>query len=507
VALIRRSVTALSLVIALGGCYNAAHHAIAQSVEGSFKELHIGDSLNAERELSRELLKRELEAVARQQEANRDLALAEAIDSDWDTFRQSIHDRAKELFGDRVALADLGAAAGAIEEWKDQQEELKRREKRLREELSAEVTCPLPSGMKRPAGAGMQALLEGYENACRQTTEAMTKVRAAGGDLAEIRERIRKQEDEIQSWQEKSRVAKERYLAAVRDYERKVYASRTAAGELERRRTAIEAALAQMHAAGPIGQLEEIEARHVRIQALMKDRKDKGSRPEGPETVAEVVAGSVLTVPLIQSSQGPALLELEAQRLQSDRAAAHARRLSAETRLKLLYAERDALFSGVLRLSEASAAAEKASTLQGPPAAAPPAKEPRRKPAPPEPPAATAASKCVEGSLTVARNFAQSTGPCRVAIARALIGYSELWTMGRIPAAQARWMALGVLHEQTIDESIATLEQWENVLETPISQLVQYHASGVKPDTLAQLMFQAAQALAVGAIAASVAAP
>jgi hypothetical protein len=94
-----------------------------------------------------------------------------------------------------------------------------------------------------------------------------------------------------------------------------------------------------------------------------------------------------------------------------------------------------------------------------------------------------------------------------VAIAKALMGYSDLWTVGRIPAAQAKWVALGVAHDQGIDESIATLEQWENVLATPISQLVTVHASGVKPDAIAQLMLQAAQALGVAAIAAGVAVP
>jgi hypothetical protein len=522
VALIQHSVAALLLMLALGGCYNASNHKLAQSVQESFKGLRVSARLNAEKERSKEFLKQEIEVVQRQQVANRDLALAEAIDSDWTGFRDSIHDRAKELLGNRLKLADLRPAADAIFTLNEQRKELGRREKQMAEELSIVASCPLPVGLKLPADTRAREVYAGYEKACREYLDHVKKVSISGGDLAEVRNRIDLQEGEIKAWEENSAAAMRKYVAAVRDYETHRATQQATAGALKTRRALIQSALVELNDAGPIGQAAAMAERYSQVQALIEQKRridapDAGPK-SGPVTVPEILSTSILTIAQIQSSQGLSLLELEGERLRVERMAAQGKQRSAERRLRLLYAEQQALFAAVFELSEAFTAIEVAIGAQAIgsapspagaalPTAQPPKAAPRTKAAVRASPVPPAAPKCIDSALSVAENFVKASGACKRAIAQALIRYSNVWTVGRNPAAQARWMSLGAIHEEAIDESLAALRQWENVLAFPISQLVVYHGSGIKTDTLVQLVLQAAQALSVAVIAAGVTVP
>ena len=53
---------------------------------------------------------------------------------------------------------------------------------------------------------------------------------------------------------------------------------------------------------------------------------------------------------------------------------------------------------------------------------------------------------------------------------------------------EIHYMMIGVRHEAVVDNSENALGQFENLVAVPLSQLVAYHGSGIKPEQIGNLI-------------------
>lgn len=84
--------------------------------------------------------------------------------------------------------------------------------------------------------------------------------------------------------------------------------------------------------------------------------------------------------------------------------------------------------------------------------------------------------------------------------ADALACIAESWSVGRTPAEEIDFLIFGIDHRVALENSSAAFAQWSNLIGVPLSQLVAYHESGIKPEDLANLI----NAAGLSAIAARV---
>jgi len=534
-----------ALVALASGCsahvHDPADQALAEAAVRDFREARLGAGMRAERETSRALLLEELAAVRADGVARRDRALAEilAAEEGFVVLRGLIDDRARELVGgDREALRLFARKARAFE----------RAEAALAAALSIyrsgapalveegaavpELGCPLPEGAAY--GDALTPLVEGYARACKDVSAAREELKKAApaGEMAQLLETVDKERAE-----DEANVARAESL--LRDYEKasKSYLDaarpgpvQVAALEVEARLQLTFRALDALDKAGPRGRLLALEERYRRITWLASSAA--GSEQAGAsggdtaQAVAQLFAARIIEIERARAGEALPLLLLEADRLRITLEAEQRAERRRKARRGLHLAERDAAFTEARALVlalEALDSLDKLAAAPGAAAAAAPAEKPAaaaananarrppivrnpagKNPAPPAaaPPAPAPRARCTIKDR-VDESFAKSDAVCREPIALALIHYAIAWTAGRIPAENARWIARGVMHEEAIDASETALALWQGMLAVPLEEIARYHASGVVPAQVAQIVVTA---LGLGAIAVGVAA-
>ncbi len=89
---------------------------------------------------------------------------------------------------------------------------------------------------------------------------------------------------------------------------------------------------------------------------------------------------------------------------------------------------------------------------------------------------------------------------CREKVFKLLAAYSNAWTFGRVPQEQSDYRLIALHHEAALDSSEIAFARWENLLGVPIDQLVALHNTGIRPETVSNIV----NALGMGAIAVGV---
>lgn len=92
-------------------------------------------------------------------------------------------------------------------------------------------------------------------------------------------------------------------------------------------------------------------------------------------------------------------------------------------------------------------------------------------------------------SATVADALGSS---CGRGVGSAILHYANAFTIGINPARAAQLRYIGAIDSGALAQSAAVMQAWDNVLGVPIDLLAKYHAGGVKPEVIAQLIVQAA---------------
>lgn len=71
---------------------------------------------------------------------------------------------------------------------------------------------------------------------------------------------------------------------------------------------------------------------------------------------------------------------------------------------------------------------------------------------------------------------------------RALALYANSIAVARTAQEEADYRLIALDHDQAVDSSEAAIHMWNALIATPVNQLAAYHASGIKPEQLAQLL-------------------
>ena len=85
------------------------------------------------------------------------------------------------------------------------------------------------------------------------------------------------------------------------------------------------------------------------------------------------------------------------------------------------------------------------------------------------------------------------------AIVSALFDYAISWTAARVPQEEIEYKIIALRHEAALDASDFALQRWNNLIGIPLKQLEAYHAAGIKPETVANLLSAAGITAAIGA--------
>jgi hypothetical protein len=81
---------------------------------------------------------------------------------------------------------------------------------------------------------------------------------------------------------------------------------------------------------------------------------------------------------------------------------------------------------------------------------------------------------------------------CGVGVASAILEYANAFTIGFNPARAAQLRYIGAIDSGSLAQAAAVMQAWDDVLGVPIDLLARYHAGGIKPAELAQLIVQGA---------------
>jgi hypothetical protein len=98
---------------------------------------------------------------------------------------------------------------------------------------------------------------------------------------------------------------------------------------------------------------------------------------------------------------------------------------------------------------------------------------------------------------SLAVTFSKTAPDVREDVSRALILYGDSWTVCRTKEEELDYRLIANQHDAAIDATEAAYLQWNNCIGVPLAQLEAYHASGIKPEDIANLI-QAAGFAAVG---------
>jgi hypothetical protein len=506
-------------LLASAGChlYDAGNHAAAQSAQTSFRDAKIAASLDAERALSREMSKAELAAARADVEARRDQSLVQILDAPWSEFAGQVNAQTARLTGqtDPVKGLDevtkLTKASAALQA---AQENLASDERKYRvhvastpgaARLSCPATEPTPAASLPTTSAVTRLLVANYAASCNAFVQKQKDYAQAigglGGAIGQVHKELSTERARLQTWKSSRDALDAKYRAALKAYEdAKIARVPAAAADLAAKLKSAQDALQDLTKAAkgapalpgnPAARLAELDARYDGVvKAVTRMTSDVASKDPG----AEVFVSTTLKMSHLQSDEALPALLLEAERLRGQRETAAASLEHAERRTQLLQLQHDALLD---ELQELKAAREALPAAPNAPAApAPPPPSPG-KPKPEKP--VRPASECMTASATVIESHRKGDPACRERIATALLHYANSFTAGEVRVVEARRMQDANLHDEAIDHSAAAMREWEALLSIPVEEVVEYHATGVKPEDLARILVEAAGLTVIGA--------
>jgi hypothetical protein len=84
------------------------------------------------------------------------------------------------------------------------------------------------------------------------------------------------------------------------------------------------------------------------------------------------------------------------------------------------------------------------------------------------------------------------TSHCGRGVAASMLHYANAFTIGLTPARAAQLRYIGAIDAGSLAQTAAVMKAWDDVLGIPIDLLARYHAGGIKPEAMAELIIQAA---------------
>lgn len=495
----------LGVLLFASGCYHAANDELAQRTLAAFREAKTSSGIDAERELSKQLLEAELASTRGLVEANRDADVAKMLMSPWappsdesciwSTARPCqcisfqcvfIDSRLVRLAGttsgatESSALLAYGTLRGASIVPK-QQANLDAAESMYHQQFAGRtgavtLACALDSDTKVPVPAegGTHAeYVTMYNDACADLRAAVHKRRAAlaqsGGLIGASFRFIERRHQEVLTANEKGARLNEAYLAAVTAQGNAASAKGNLATALAALKTAqqkVSDAIAQAPEVADLQKnrlkLAELQLRYDEATKVL-DRLITGEPAK--ESVGETVLGTMLVLEKIQGEQDLPRLMLEVQQLRGQLAALQTMVTHANRQLALEEERAGVMLEHLGALLDAKAAFRQAGSE------------------------CAASKRPAEASGTVLQALqASRSKACKTAIATSLHLLAGAWTRSELRERVLARRLDGDLHDEAIDLSAVASAQWEDVLGVSLEAVAQLHASGIKTEDLARML-------------------
>jgi hypothetical protein len=519
-------VALLLINTACGGVhlYNKANHDLAQRAEAAFKEAELAKSLDDERKRLAEMLAREVELARRHTVALRDAELVsiiggDTLDNSWNELATRAEKRLRDLIGKDVTALDRIQTRLAVEASLDGTA--------LRYRMARPAagdpapTCPWHPPDPVFSRPELEEAFETYQNAVRafdvarpaEARRACTAYQALGPAASDpvlpcifsdprlegrfylhrqqcatyvlldhgLPGRIGSASRAIAAVEGASNELRDRLAKLRRDYDaqvKRVEAAETVQwredlealhGTLDAFASAASATARLLEATGfadlaKAGLIEKLEREWGRIDAVVEAFV---SGKPGTDTKAErslAIAEGLGLVAKAATRPQVAHLILRRERLRLDVELLKREVGAAEERLRLQKRHLEALVLEASILSEALRSVDEART-----------------------------GGCVKGPLFRDFERAQaSPGPdaqrCAELTGRALGRYANSFSAARVAQEELDYRILGVRHGVALDRSELALGQWENLVGTPLNQLVALYAAGLTPDEIARFL-------------------
>jgi hypothetical protein len=510
--MIYRRVSVFGVLTAVGlaasGCvgvhlYRKADHDLALKAQASFTDAKLTEMSTEERKRLDEMLQMELKASRRQLLATRDadlLAIVGETKNAWPNLADAIQARIEKLVGPRAAAAVI-AAHNEADAAQDQLARTANAYGALRAASDPAPTCPPLTDL--PSVSPKAKVIFGlYQSGCQRYLSARDALAKAGGTgslWAKLNEQAEAAERNKAAYESELKTVQAAYEAEKRQYDAAVKSGQGAplASLADRVRGALETLgkpLTSANAAAAEKELARLGVADLNLQGLVQVLEERrraladllgpaptdekpdpaGGKPAAPTggPLARAIAASLPSIDaFLSKGQAPPVtaLVLEAENLRLQREGLKRRIAAADKQIALLFAERDAIREEVRWLTKASRSVAEVRTNCKP-----------------------------TGDL--AADLQSLLPSCRENGLRALIFYANSWNLGRVVEDQVRYTRIAGRHASALDASDTALAQWQNLIAVPMSQLVAYHGSGIKPEDIVALM----QALGVGGIAVGV---
>jgi hypothetical protein len=84
--------------------------------------------------------------------------------------------------------------------------------------------------------------------------------------------------------------------------------------------------------------------------------------------------------------------------------------------------------------------------------------------------------------------FQQLPHECREHVAAALLQYARAWTHGAIPRREAEHRLVALAHERTLGEAEHNLRAWNELISSPLSQLVAIYSGGITDEMITDVV-------------------
>jgi hypothetical protein len=490
----------LILFVSVGtGCalhlHNAANEALARNADTAFKAADVAKAVAAERSLVQATHERDLEVTRRNVLAERDLTILVGLDPERTAgdILGIIGGRLREI----GVPANIAARKAIYALSKDRADAMIARDAYLNALEAARVRLaeppsfpPTPEDQKAALAThdgGVISTFTNYELTSQQYTSDLAQLDAIdAGRLGDLNRRIAETDALRKSTKAELGVAIAKLQKAIKAYKDEEASGTKSWEELADARKKIEDALNKFDAIE--GKLEPLAAKlgmqdllaEVRLAKIEEQRKSIGAfldafsksenvaaSGEAADSAAADQAGRVASVLLdatraIQESSSraklvPLTFERERLRLEAERAQRMLDRGAA--RSALLEQQRAAFVAEAMKLVDAENSLKRAST-----------------------------SKIWDLILNDDQNALH-----------ALFIWAESISVDKLREEEIEVSLITLDHDEALDASEYALALWNHMIASPLEQLVAYHASGITPEDIANLVQAASLAgVAVG---------
>ncbi len=498
-ALCERSV--LGVLLLASGCYHAANDELAQRTLTAFREAKVSASIDAERELSKQLLEAELASARGLVEANRDAEVAKMLMSPWapPSDESCVWSAAGAcqcvsfqcVFIDRRLIRLAGTTADGTEASAllafatlrrasivpKRQADLDAAESMYTQQFAGRagavtLACALDSDAKVPvpADGGTDAqYVTMYNDACADLRKAVHDRAQSGGLIGASFRDIERRHEELLTAKQQVTSLNEAYQAAVTAQANAASPKANLATALATLKTAQQKVSDTIAQAPEVAdllknrlKLAELQLRYDEATKVL-DRLLAGEPAK--ESVGETVLGAVLNLEKMQGERDVPRLMLEVQQLHGQLAALQTMVTHANRQLTLEEERAGVLLEHLGALLDAKAASRRAASE------------------------CAASKKPADTTGTVLQALqASRSKECKTAIATSLHLLASAWTRSELRERVLARRLDGDLHDEAIDLSAVASAQWEDVLGVSLEAVAQLHASGIKPEDLARLL-------------------